>query len=137
MFQQPFEELVTLSFSPCQYLLLPADLSGFLAWSHDLREERSCFRVTDPNRFKLEQVEILWSVLIQPSDDSHMLRARIGHDPNRPTCLDADEIREQLPKVVMIAFLQLVLDNNRLAIFVFRDKIYAEGARGLLPLYTA
>ena len=66
-----------------------------------------------------------------------MLRTRIRYDPNRPTRLESGEIGEQLPKVVMIAPLQLVLDNNRAAVFVFGDKVNAEGARRLLPLDAA
>ena len=66
-----------------------------------------------------------------------MLRTRIRDDPNCLSGLDSHQVREKLSKVVVIAFLQLVLDNNCATILVFGNKVDAERASSLFPLDTA
>lgn len=135
--QQSLEEAVALSFSLGHLLLRRTRFARFLARSHDLSQERCGFGVADPYGLELEQVEVSGRTLIQPSDHAHMLGARIRYDPNGFPCLDSHEIREELAEVVMIALLELVLDDHRTTVFVFGDEVDTEGAHGLLAFDTA
>lgn len=136
MLQQSFEEAVTQPFPLSHFFLLPAYLTGFFARSYDLIKERRRFGIADRNRFELQEVEIRLRGFVQPRDHRDMLRTRIRHDPDRLPCLDADDVGEELPEMVVIALLQLVLDNNRAPVFVFGNEVDAERASRLLAFNT-
>ena len=60
-----------------------------------------------------------------------MLLARLGDDPDGATGLHGCEIGDYLPQVIVVAFLQLVLDYVGVSVTAFGNDVDAEGASGL------
>ena len=142
LLEQLSPELVTKDFPLCPLLFLDPDFLARFARSNDKRQERSwrrqkvVIRLLDPDRFHLDEVERGSSRLIQPADRGDMLGARLGYDPYTGFGVESTDVGDQFPEVVMVALFQLVLNDDRVPVFVFSDQVYAETPGGLLSFYV-
>lgn len=88
--------------------------------------------VSDPDSLDLEQVHIRLGRVVKPSNGLDVLCARFGHDPDGGGGFVGGEIGKQLSQVIVVAPLQLVLDDDSATIIVLGDEVDGECTGSLL-----
>ena len=102
--------------------------ASFRARSDDDREQRSGGRVSNADSFDLDEVERRRGCLIQPRDRFDVFGSGSGDNPDGGLRFQRCQVRDDLAEVVVVGALQLVLDDDGVAILVLTHKVDAEVA---------